>query len=182
MGGYHQEVTRSKCCRAAIVTRLHIDAERQAARLQLLEVAGGVAQERRVVAHANIAEDPGAGVEFGEENRREAAATQAVCAGVAIQARNQLSKRTRRRRQGPQAGLEPRHQQGGRNALGGHGDVLRGKEIFELGKQCFRDLMNETAEAYAQGARLDEARKRVAAAFAEKYKGKSSHVPSGCHR
>jgi cyclase len=57
-------------------------------------------------------------------------------------------------------------------ALGGHGDVMRGKGTFELWKQYFTDLMDETAEVFAQGATLEEARKRVAAALVPKFTGK----------
>lgn len=54
-------------------------------------------------------------------------------------------------------------------AIGGHGDVMRGKGMFEMWKEYFRDLLAETAEAYAQGASLAEARKSVAAKLAPKY-------------
>jgi cyclase len=54
-------------------------------------------------------------------------------------------------------------------ALGGHGDVMRGKERFELWKQYFRDLMDETAKAYAQGASLDEAERDVSKILRVKY-------------
>jgi cyclase len=57
-------------------------------------------------------------------------------------------------------------------ALGGHGDVMHNKETFELWKQYFRDLMAEAAEAFAQGATLDEARKRLAPALQAKYRDK----------
>lgn len=57
-------------------------------------------------------------------------------------------------------------------AIGGHGDVMRGKGMFELWKEYFRDLLAETAEAYAQGASLTEARKSVAAKLAPKYASK----------
>jgi glyoxylase-like metal-dependent hydrolase (beta-lactamase superfamily II) len=56
--------------------------------------------------------------------------------------------------------------------IGGHGDVIRGKGHFQMWEQYFRDLMAETAAAYAQGARLEETRKRVAAALVPKYTGK----------
>jgi len=57
-------------------------------------------------------------------------------------------------------------------ALGGHGDVMRGKGTFELWKEYFRDLMAETADAYAQGATLAETRETVAPKLAQKYSGK----------
>ena len=46
---------------------------------------------------------------------------------------------------------------------------MRGKEKFELWKQYFRDLMDETAKAYAQGASLDEAEKDVSKTLRAKY-------------
>jgi cyclase len=57
-------------------------------------------------------------------------------------------------------------------AIGGHGDVMLGKEKFELWKQYFTDLMSETAEAYAQGATLEEAQKQVSATLVTKYRSK----------
>ncbi len=56
--------------------------------------------------------------------------------------------------------------------IGGHGDVMHGKGQFELWKQYLRDLLDETAAAFAQGATLDETRKQVAAALQQKYAGK----------
>jgi len=55
--------------------------------------------------------------------------------------------------------------------VGGHGEVMRGKGQFQLWERYFRDLLAQTAEAYAQGATLDEARQRVAAALQAKYAG-----------
>jgi glyoxylase-like metal-dependent hydrolase (beta-lactamase superfamily II) len=57
-------------------------------------------------------------------------------------------------------------------ALGGHGDVMRGKGTFESWKEYFRDLLAETAAAYAQGATLAEARKTVAVKLSAKYASK----------
>jgi cyclase len=56
--------------------------------------------------------------------------------------------------------------------LGGHGDVMRGKEKFELWKQYFRDLLAETGQAYASGASLEEAKKRVTQVLVAKYAAK----------
>ncbi len=56
--------------------------------------------------------------------------------------------------------------------IGGHGDVLRGKSQFELWKSYLSDLMAETAAAYADGATLAEARRRVATALGPKYASK----------
>lgn len=56
--------------------------------------------------------------------------------------------------------------------IGGHGDVMRGKAQFKMWEQYFRDLLAETAAAYAQGATRDETRKRVAAVLVPKYTGK----------
>ena len=56
--------------------------------------------------------------------------------------------------------------------IGGHGGVMRGKGQFQMWEQYFRDLLAETAAAYAQGATLEETRQRVAAALVPKYAGK----------
>src|SRR5436309_4567825 len=56
--------------------------------------------------------------------------------------------------------------------IGGHGDVMRGKERFELWKHYFRDLMDEAAEAYARGASLEDAEKGVSKTLIAKYSGK----------
>ncbi len=57
-------------------------------------------------------------------------------------------------------------------SLGGHGGVMRGKEKFELWKAYFGDLMEETAQVYADGATLEEAQKKVSAWLVAKYAGK----------
>ena len=54
-------------------------------------------------------------------------------------------------------------------AIGGHGDVMKGKQKFELWKQYFGDLMDQTAAAYSLGASLGEAQKKVSAFLVEKY-------------
>ena len=54
-------------------------------------------------------------------------------------------------------------------SIGGHGDVMRGKQKFELWKQYFQDLMDQTAAAYSNGASLAEAQKKVSASLIEKY-------------
>ncbi len=56
--------------------------------------------------------------------------------------------------------------------IGGHGGVMRGKGQFQMWEQYFRDLLAETAAAYAQGATLEETRQRVAATLVPKYTGK----------
>ena len=53
--------------------------------------------------------------------------------------------------------------------IGGHGDVMRGKERFELWKHYFRDLMDEAAQAYARGASLEDAEKGVSKTLIAKY-------------
>lgn len=60
-------------------------------------------------------------------------------------------------------------------AVGGHGDVMRGKGQFQLWEQYLRDLMAETASAYAEGATMAEAIKRVSAVLVPKY---SSRMPA----
>jgi glyoxylase-like metal-dependent hydrolase (beta-lactamase superfamily II) len=53
--------------------------------------------------------------------------------------------------------------------IGGHGDVMKGKERFTLWIDYFRDLMREAGESYARGDTLAEAREKVAAALRPKY-------------
>jgi glyoxylase-like metal-dependent hydrolase (beta-lactamase superfamily II) len=53
--------------------------------------------------------------------------------------------------------------------LSGHGAVARGKDVFTLWRGYLRDLMDETARAYGEGATLAEVRTRVAAALRPKY-------------
>jgi cyclase len=57
-------------------------------------------------------------------------------------------------------------------ALGGHGDVMQGKQKFELWKAYFRDLLGETARTYGEGASLEEAQKQVSAILIGKYASK----------
>jgi cyclase len=56
--------------------------------------------------------------------------------------------------------------------LGGHGDVMRGKQKFELWKQYFQDLLSETERSYARGATLDDAEKEVGKVLVTKYANK----------
>jgi cyclase len=56
--------------------------------------------------------------------------------------------------------------------IGGHGDVMNGKEKLELWKQYFRDLMAQTASAYAAGASREEAEKSVSKTLIAKYAAK----------
>jgi len=67
--------------------------------------------------------------------------------------------------------------------LGGHGDVMHGKQKFELWKEYFGDLMEQTAQAYAQGATLDDAQKKLSpwlvAKYADKFDPGFSHDVGG---
>ena len=55
------------------------------------------------------------------------------------------------------------------HVIAGHGDVMRGKGTFELWKQYFRDLLEQTAAAYADGATPEQAKKRVSDYLISKY-------------
>jgi cyclase len=57
-------------------------------------------------------------------------------------------------------------------ALGGHGDVMRGKEKFELWKAYFHDLLDETARVYGDGGSLDDAKTQVSKTLIAKYASK----------
>ena len=54
-------------------------------------------------------------------------------------------------------------------AIGGHGDVMKGKQKFELWKRYFQDLMDLTSAAYAGGSSLEETKKNVSAALVARY-------------
>src|SRR5229473_1485097 len=49
------------------------------------------------------------------------------------------------------------------------GDVMHGKQKFELWKQYFQDLMERTASVYSEGASLEDAKKSVSDFLVKKY-------------
>jgi len=53
--------------------------------------------------------------------------------------------------------------------IGGHGNVIHGKAVFELWKQYLHDLMEQAADAYGEGASLEETKRRVAKSLVAKY-------------
>jgi len=53
--------------------------------------------------------------------------------------------------------------------IAGHGDVMHGKQRFDLWKQYFRDLLDETAQAYVRGAALENTEKEVSKILIAKY-------------
>lgn len=59
--------------------------------------------------------------------------------------------------------------------IGGHGEVIHGKQKFELWKQYFRDLLESTTAAYVEGATMEEAKKRVSESLTAKYGDKFDH-------
>ena len=61
--------------------------------------------------------------------------------------------------------------------IGGHGEVMHGKQKFELWKQYFRDLLERTTAAYVEGATMEEAKKRVSEFLTAKYADKLAHFP-----
>ena len=54
--------------------------------------------------------------------------------------------------------------------IGGHGDVLQGKDRFDLWRNYFADLLAETANAAARGASLEDVRTLVMPALLTKYR------------
>ena len=56
--------------------------------------------------------------------------------------------------------------------IGGHGDVMKGKQKFELWKQYFGELLSQTAQAYAEGATEEQAEKRVSQLLIARYADK----------
>lgn len=61
--------------------------------------------------------------------------------------------------------------------IGGHGEVIHGKQKFELWKQYFRDLLESTTAAYVEGATMEEAKKRVSEFLTARYADKFEHFP-----
>lgn len=55
------------------------------------------------------------------------------------------------------------------SAVGGHGDVMRGKAHLQAWKRYFTDLATETTNAYASGASMAQAVTRVAAVLVPRY-------------
>jgi cyclase len=55
------------------------------------------------------------------------------------------------------------------SVIGGHGDVMHGKEKFELWKRYLQELMDRTARAYSEGASPEEAKKAVSEDLIKKY-------------
>lgn len=53
--------------------------------------------------------------------------------------------------------------------IGGHGNVIHGKAVFELWKQYLRDLMEQTTDAYGKGANLEQAKRQVSKSLLPKY-------------
>src|ERR1700730_14563056 len=55
------------------------------------------------------------------------------------------------------------------SVLGGHGDVMHGKQKFDQWKQYFQDLMDRTTAAYAEGSSLEQTQKTVVDFLTRKY-------------
>lgn len=62
--------------------------------------------------------------------------------------------------------------------IGGHGDVMHGKETFELWKRYFNDLMAVTADAVSKGQSLAEAQNSLRPVLLEKYGSKFGAIPT----
>lgn len=45
--------------------------------------------------------------------------------------------------------------------IGGHGDILQGKQTFDLWRRYFNELLSETTRAAAQGANLEDVKNRI---------------------
>lgn len=65
--------------------------------------------------------------------------------------------------------LDAAEKLGAESVLGGHGDVMHGNGKFELWKQYFQELMEQTAAAYAGGATLEQAQKSVSAELTQRF-------------
>ena len=64
------------------------------------------------------------------------------------------------------------------SVIGGHGDVLHGKAMFEVWKQFLTDLMAGVANVAASGGTLAEARQTMAPALIAKYGQKFESIPA----
>jgi len=62
--------------------------------------------------------------------------------------------------------------------IGGHGDVLHGKAMFEVWKQFLTDLMVGVAKVAASGGTLTQARQTLAPALIAKYGQKFESIPA----
>jgi len=62
--------------------------------------------------------------------------------------------------------------------IGGHGDVMHGKAMFELWKQFLTDLMAGVAKVGASGGTLAEARQTLAPTLIVKYGPKFESIPA----
>ena len=62
--------------------------------------------------------------------------------------------------------------------IGGHGDVIHGKAMFEVWKQFFTDLMAGVAKVSAAGGTPAEARQGLAPALIAKYGQKFESIPA----
>ena len=62
--------------------------------------------------------------------------------------------------------------------IGGHGDVLRGKAMFEVWKQFLTDLMAGVAKVAASGGTLADARQTLAPVLVAKYGQKFQSIPA----
>jgi glyoxylase-like metal-dependent hydrolase (beta-lactamase superfamily II) len=62
--------------------------------------------------------------------------------------------------------------------IGGHGEVMHGKETFELWKRYFTDLLGVTADAVAMGKSLAETQNELRPILIEKYGAKFGEIPN----
>jgi len=53
--------------------------------------------------------------------------------------------------------------------IGGHGNVVTGKETFDLWRKYFADLLDETSKAVGKGASLDETKTQIIPVLLQKY-------------
>ena len=62
--------------------------------------------------------------------------------------------------------------------IGGHGEVMHGKETFELWKRYFNELLAVTADAVARGQSIAEAQNSLRPALLEKYGSTFGEIPA----
>jgi cyclase len=56
-----------------------------------------------------------------------------------------------------------------RYAIGGHGNVVTGKETFDLWRKYFADLLDETSKAAGHGASLEETKTQIIPTLLQRY-------------
>src|SRR5882762_398452 len=90
IGEKNQRVARLQIFRRSLVLGHRVDAQRHAANVQLLHIAVGPPQNRRIVSRVYLADSPRSRLVLGKDRRSESPAIQTMRASVAIQPYHQV--------------------------------------------------------------------------------------------